>query len=399
MLRFLAWRYLLFGILGIEILLLPFFLPKEAYGEVEYLKFTSFLTQFLLVGAATGFIVRYLKESAEQREELTRIFVLGSFIQASFVCLVLWLLGFGVVALLSFIAMMALVYESISKVHESYLLSMSFKPILSLAIVSLIPVFLASQLQVESYVLIGFFIAAVIYIGLIYYSVERNTEKKLGLKKLLLGSWIKNYTENIKSGFVVNISTAMIFLFFYVDRSVIRDKFPDYLGDYSLSFSIMQLTIVAITAFSYVNIVEFGKTQDDKAELKHKVLSSLRKCFLLFIVLGTVSAIFSYFASIFYGYDEVFKTTCLMLALFGLANVLSSLNAAHLYLGSVNKVAVLVASSFIVSVSLNYFIDYSSLDGYYMLLLKTYGIYFTYTLISFSYVAKKLEFGRPLYKV
>lgn len=399
MLRFLAGRYLLFGILGVETLLLPLFLSKEAYGEVEFLKFTAFLTQFLLIGSATGYIVRYFKEPVEQRDQLTRIFILGAFLQTIVVCVVALSFGYWTVAFLSLFAMLALVFESISKVHENYLLSMSFKPILSLAIISLIPVFLVVQFSVESYVIIGFVITSVIYIGLILYRSIQYTGKVVSWKNILFRIWLKSYLENIKSGFIVNISTAMIFLFFYVDRAVIRNQFPEFLGDYSLSFSIMQITIVAITAFSYVNIVEFGKSQDNLEELKLKVMGSIRRCMILFCILGSASSIFSYFASAFYGYTEVFKTTTLMLLLFGLANVLSSLNAVHLYLGSVNKVALLIAVAFLVSVSLNCVIDFSSLEGYYMLLVKTYSIYFIVSLVSFLYVAKKLKSGHSLNKV
>ena len=399
MLKFLAGRYLLFGILGVETLLMPFFLPKETYGEVEFLKFTAFLTQFLLIGAATGFIVRYLKEPVEGRDELRYVFVLGAFLQTLVVCAVTWLLGYGVIALLAFFAMLVLVFESIGKVNENYLLSMSFKPILSLSFITLIPVFLATQFSVENYVLVGFLIAAVIYIGLIRYRLNQSVNKAISYKKIFFGNWVRNYTENIKCGFVVNISTAMVFLFFYIDRVVIREQFPEFLGDYSLSFSIMQLTIVAITAFSYINIVEFGKSQDDIEDLKAKVVISLRKCLILLLILGTASSLLSYFASTYYDYTEVFKTTSLMILLFGLANVLSSLNAVHLYLGSVNKVALLIAVAFLVSVTLNYYIDYSSLNGYYMLLLKTYGIYFIYSLLSFLYVAKKLNIRCSFCKV
>jgi len=390
MLKTIAGRYILFGILGIESLILPYFLSKEDFGEAEFLKFTAFLFQFALFGAGTGYVIRYLKDSVENRAALTADLVRGAFVQALLIGGCILYFNSWIIALLSVLTMFAMALENITKVREEYLLAMSYKPILSLLLIALIPVYILMGIQLEIYVLGAFCIATFIYTiitlrrsGLSFKTIFPHIDK----------SWasIVNYGRNISAGFLINISTALTFLFFYIDRSVVREKFPTLLGDYSLSYAIMQMTIVAITAFSYVNVVEFGKEHADLPRLKTKVYKAFKYCFLFYIVFGVCSIAFAYGAEIFYGYDAVFETTSLMVGLFGVANVMGSLNAAHIYLGTIKIMASLMLVVFIISLALNAFIPYGEEYSYYLLLTKTYGLYFIFSVLSFSYVCYKLR--------
>ncbi|MBV1952751.1 MAG: hypothetical protein KUG64_11230 [Cycloclasticus sp.] len=390
MIEIIAGRYFLFGILGIEALVLPFFLPKEVYGEVEFLKYTAFLAQFALMGSGTGYLVTSLKESNFSRSELTYGFVVGALLHASLVAALAMFFDNWIFAALSFTAIVAMVLETVVKAREKYLLAMSFKPVLSLVLILCLPVILLDSMLVEYFVLISFCIALLIYFVIINYVLDIKSDVGSGAPASF-NVLILNYVQNIRSGFVLNISTAMIFLFFYIDRFTVKKEFPGFLGDYSLSFSIMQLTVVAITTFSYVNVVEFGKDQNEYEILKKKIFSSLKKCFILYVVIGFCSLIFAYIAESFYGYELVFETTLLMVSLFGLASVLASVNSAHLYLGSVNVMAGMMLVSLIVSVSLNFVVPLNSNDGYYLLLGKTYGLFLLFSVCSFCYICYRLR--------
>jgi len=245
-------------------------------------------------------------------------------------------------------------------------------------------------IQLEIYVLGAFCIATFIYTIITLRRSGISFKTIFPDKDKIWGSFV-NYGRNISAGFLINISTALTFLFFYIDRSVVREKFPTLLGDYSLSYAIMQMTIVAITAFSYVNVVEFGKEHANLPRLKTKIYKAFKYCFLFYIVFGVCSVAFAYGAEIFYGYDAVFETTFLMVGLFGVANVLGSLNAAHIYLGSIKIMASMMLVVFLISLSLNAFIPYDAEHSYYLLLTKTYGLYFIFSVLSFSYVCYKLR--------
>ncbi|MDA7568195.1 hypothetical protein N8742_00660 [Emcibacteraceae bacterium] len=387
MVKTLVGRYLLFSILGIETLLLPYFLSKDVYGEVEFLKFTVFLAQFALFGSGTGYVVRFLEPKTSNKVLLTQDFIIMSFLHGLIIGGIIFIFKSWVLAILTILAIIAISFESIIKVREKYLLAMSFKPILSSILICTLPFMLIYNWNVEKYLLTAFIIATAIFIIVIFRCIGKEL---LNISTFRMN--IKDYFQNISAGFMINISTAMLFSFFYIDRAIVRNVFPERLGDYSLSYAIMQLTIVAITTFSYVNLVEFGKEQSDLTLFKNKVFKAFRQCFVLYIVIGTCSIIFSYGAEKFYNYEAVFETTTLMVGLFGFANVMSSLNAAHLYLGTINKMAILMLGFFILSIILNFTISYSTPESYYLLLGKTYGLYLLFSLVSCLYISFKLHF-------
>jgi hypothetical protein len=390
MLKTVIGRYMLFSVLAIEVMILPYFFSKEIYGEIEFLKYTAFLAQFALFGAGTGYIVKFFKNKSTSKT-LTTTFVIGACIHSIVAGgIILLLFKSWVIAILSVFTLLALVLESVIKVREKYLLAMSFKPILSVGLIFLIPGIVLLDWSLSSYILLAFSFAIVIYTIIAIQLMEGGTPR-VGPIMTPVRVFVKSYSENIKSGFMINISTAMMFLFFYIDRATIRNNFPELLGDYSLSFSIMQLTIVAITTFSYVNLIEFGKKQADAVQFKKKIYRALWRCFILYIAIGICSIIFAYGAENFYHYDAVFETTLLMVGLFGFANVLTSVNAAHLYLGSVNVMAIMMCVILVISISLNLMIPLNTIFDYYVLLGKTYGLYLLFSILSFMYVYKGLQ--------
>lgn len=389
MLRTIAGRYLLFAVLGVEALLLPYFLPKEVYAEVEFYKFTAFLTQFLLFGAGTGYVIRYLRTKNQNRDTLTTNFFFFACLQALVVGVVFSIFGSWVGAILAMVAILAIVLESIVKVKERYLLAMSFKPLLSIMLICFLPIKLIFRCDLYCYLCLSFVMTIIVYGSIVAHAKLVKVKKENNAIALVLFH-PNEYLKNITKGFVMNLSTAMMFIFFYIDRAVVRKNFPDLLGDYSLSYSIMQLTIVAITTFSYVNLIEFGKEKADSYIFKEKVFLAFRKCLILFLIIGTCSVGFAYCAEIFYGYEQVFETTSLMVVLFGLANVLGSLNAVHLYIGSVGVMTAMMLLTILTSITINWFIPLESTGNYYLLLGKTYGLYLFFAIFSFLYIHREL---------
>ena len=389
MLRTVIGRYLLFAVLGIEALLLPYFLSRDVYAEIEFYKFTALLVQFTLAGAGTGYVVSYLDKSTE-KSNASRNLILGGFVHVVFVGVILFSFMPRTVVIISICAMLAILVESVVKVKERYLLALSFKPLLSFMLIVLIPVFLTKYISFDLYLFISFFCAITIYIVINSKDVGFHCEN-ISLIKIY-----KNYIGYIKKGFLMNITTAMMFVFFYIDRATIKTLFPDYLPDYSFSFSIMQMTIVAITTFSYVNIVEFGKENIESVSLYIKVLAALKKCFYFFLILGSASILFSYFAEDFYGYDMLFETTLLMVLFFGLSNVLLSINSLYLYLGCIKVLSIMMLLSLMVSILLNYLNPFEIISGYYILLVKTYTVFAIFSIVSFLFIMKKLRSASEL---
>ncbi|WP_262694122.1 hypothetical protein [Kordiimonas aquimaris] len=382
MLRTVIGRYILYGILGIEALLLPYFLSAKVYGEIEYYKFTGFFLQFALFGAGTGYITLFLNKKAESDQLITRHFMTGAFVHIMLLSLLLFVLDYLFLAVIGAMTAFALVIESLLKVRKRYLLAMSYKPILSIAVVASLPWMLNSDLEADTIVSVAFLIATLAYASVAYLSLDRPNLAFFFRFSSLRKISISAYLENVRAGILINVSTAMIFLFFFIDRTMIRNHFNNSLADYSLSFSIAQLTMVAITTFSYVNIVEYGSNSDNHKRLKQSIKLSLVRVLWLYAVIGFVTLVFSYYAERIYGYERVFETTIIMVSILGLANVLNSISAAHLYLGGYKPLTLLMAVFFSISVFLNTLIPFENDWAYYILLIKTYGLYLGFSVIS-----------------
>ena len=377
-------RYLLFVILGIETLTLPLFLSKDLYGEIEFIKQTALLAQFGLLGAGTGYTVLYLNQKESIYDHQTQPFVLIGLIHSLFIGGGLFLFFNTITALTAAVFCFALIIESALKVRQRYVIAMSFKPLLAIVTLSLLPLLVTKHIIFPTFVVASFSIAIIIFIAFAAPSIK-------GFNRLTLNFSIYKYGLFIKEGFIINSATALTFLLFYIDRMIIKTQFSQQLADYSLSFSITQIAIVAITTFSYVNIIEFGKQYDGPKQLKERITKSIFTTVKFYIPLGLISIIFSYFAEHIYGYDKVFETTTIMVTMFGIANVLISINSAHLYLGTVPTLATMVLSTLVISVTLNAFIPFGISQSYYLMIVKTYGIFLVFSITSALFVFKKLQ--------
>lgn len=387
MIRTVLGRYALFSLMGLEILLLPYFFQEQFYAEADFIKFTSFLAQFALLGAGTGYVVQYLKFERKNTEG----FELAVGAYAVLVGVLAAFFVHWAVAISASLAILALAAESMVKVKEKYLLAMAFKPILSVVLVVLIPLVLYVGLGAEEYFLTAIVTALLIYAVLIALTLKISLLGRLARIKSTTRQVATNFVGLVKSGVIMNASTALVFLFFYTDRAIVRVNFNEDLADYSLAYSIMQLTVVAITTFSYVNIIDFGKAAEDAGELKNKVHGALKKCFLYYAIFGVLSIAFSFVAEKVYLYDKLFETTVIMVLLFGFASVLMTVNSVFLYLRKIHMLALFVAVALLVSLSLNYYVIDGESSGYYFLLLKTYGTYLILSFVTFFCVTRLLN--------
>lgn len=390
MLKIIISRYALFLIMGVEALLLPYFLPKELYGEIEFYRYTAFLFQFLLFGSGTGYVVRALNARSDSKEILKNFLVCG-FVHSAFVAIMIALSYSFVLGLLAFLVMAAFVMESILKTQEYFLTAMLFKPLVSLLLIISLPVFYFLEASAIHYIMASFLLSFLIF----FFLSNRVASKSFifGSSVVSFGNIFKLYFMNIKQGFIMNVATAMTFVFFYYDRTVIRNNYPELLADYSFSFAITQLAVVAISTFAYVNIVDFGKADisNNYDELKLKIYKTLRWCFLLFIVLGSCTLVFIFVAEDFYGFDEAFRTTVIIMSFFGTASVALSVNSAHLYLKSINVMASFILGALIVSFALTNILPHNSVSDYYVLLIKSYSIYFVFSITSLLYILFSLR--------
>lgn len=229
MLRIIISRYALFLIMGVEALLLPYFLSKELYGEIEFYRYTAFLFQFLLFGSGTGYVVRALTTHSGSIKILKNFLVCGC-IHAAFVAVFISFSYSLVLGLLAFLVMAAFVIESILKTQEYFLTAMLFKPMVSLSLIIALPVIYFVEGSGLYYVFASFLLSFMIFLYLSKRVVFKSNVSDESV--VSFSDSFQLYFENVKKGFVMNVSTAMTFVFFYYDRAVIRDNHPQLLADY-----------------------------------------------------------------------------------------------------------------------------------------------------------------------
>ncbi|WP_343844260.1 hypothetical protein [Bowmanella denitrificans] len=383
--KLLLGRYIIFSLIGVETLVLPYFLNKGVYAQVEFLKFTFILFNFVALGAGTGYITDTINSS--NRTDLNAmVLIVGGGLYAFCVSAILLFLKLDVLAVLVWFSVLTILIESILKTREKYLAAMSFKPILAVTLIAGAVAFQVSDSSVSYYVLFSVALSFVLFAILACSFLIDKGYIKSQLQKINFLASIKGFWFCVKAGVLMNSATAILFIMLYMDRLFIKNHFNDFLADYSLAFAITQLTMVAVTTFSYTNIVALGK--EGKNRLHSKVTEQMKKCFSLFVPLAIATLAFAYVAEKFYGYKYLFEICLIMVMLLGLANVFMSVNSVYIYLGKMKFLVILSLISCAISLLLYPLMLVAGIHGLYLVLIKTYSVFLILSIILYGYARK-----------
>ncbi|XHY19481.1 hypothetical protein ViNHUV68_01490 [Vibrio sp. NH-UV-68] len=372
---------MLFAVVGAEALALPYILSEQSYVQFEFIKSTTFLFQFLLLGSCSGYLTISVSEG-DNSIKSTNFLVLST-IYIILVAMLLFIFYEYYWSLLAIIAMSALVIETLFKSKEKYFLAMAFKPIFS--IISMVVIVSLSSWDVRSVFLFS------ITLSILTYSVIFSIKEKFftGLRRLNLE--FRAFLDCFSRGIPINLSALLLYLQFYLDRTFIIENYESSAASYSLAFSISQIVFVAINMFSYVNIVDFGKCLKFHPERLHKLLADkLKSCFLFYALISLASLIvIGLFVEDFYGFSDLFKFSLVIIAVGGLVNVLISVSSLHTYLKTQRYNLIGLTFFILCSCLLNQFVFLEGEGTPLQLLLKSYFLLLCYSIVSIFIVIYK----------
>ncbi|RTZ14659.1 hypothetical protein EJ063_15210 [Vibrio aquaticus] len=372
---------MLFAVVGIEALALPHILSEEGYVEFEFIKSTTFLFQFLLLGSCSGYLTISTSRGNDNQKSMN-FFMLSS-LYIIFIATLLSLFYGYYWSLVSLIAMIALVIETQFKSEEKYFFAMAFKPMVSL--ISIFAVISLSEWEEDDIFMLAILISIVIYIFVFFIKGKLFSE----LGKLQLD--FKAFIEFFVRGLPINSSALLLYAIFYLDRTFIIENYEASAASYSLAFSISQMVFIAINMFSYVNVVDFGKCIRLHPErLPQLLMDKLRSCLLFYGLISCISLIvIGVFIEDFYGFNDLFEFSLVIIVIGGLVNVLISVGSLHTYLKTqrynVTALALVMLCSYLLNQLLFLNDDFSSLH----ILLKSYILLLLYSVFSVSIVIYK----------
>jgi hypothetical protein len=333
--KFYFFRYFSYGFIAIEMLLLPILLSEKSYGEIEWYKSIAILGPYTLLGSFSGYIYNKYTLKKDLYEALF-IFGLFSSILFSLVC-TFFFNQFNFLLIIPFcLNALSVIQEKKLQVTNYFVLSILFKPILSLILVIC---FLLSYYFKEVYVeipilfILVYLIAYIIWTFISTYFSGENIIVKLHLN---LKSNFFQYCNLIKHGFIINLSTIALSLLLFNYRNLIFVNFESDLASFSLAFNVALFVFLGINTYGYVLTVKIGEEIDliNKSMLKRY----LTNAFLAFVLLFLVGLFLIYIYNMFIvSFDNIILYYLVITSFSGLYYVFSIISPVLLYRNTINQ--------------------------------------------------------------
>lgn len=348
MIKLFAARYAANGVVAIEILLIPLLLNAAFYAEFEYFRYLASLSQMALLGAYTGFQYYLYRE---QRDEYWPLLAVGGAFALLVGASLGWWFHSAWLTAACFFIVVAVIIERKLQAMRAFVRASLFRSLCSVAVIALVAFqhsALASPLT--PVMLLG--LSTVLGFGawLALAWPERRALLCLGQQEAALP--LRRYARLIQKGWLINVSTQLLALFFFADRDLIRSAFPAQLAGYSLAFNVAQLVFVGLNTLAFVAQTDFG---ENFSKLNKDMLrSELRKAVLVFAALASAGlAACLVYRELVVGYEGFITSYVIIAGLFGVYFVTATIASAALYLDLARAMALLMGACLALSVTLN----------------------------------------------
>ncbi len=370
LLRLFAVRYAVSAIVAMEILVIPLLLDSKFYSEFEYYRSLTVLLQFSLFGSYTGYTYAYYREGKDEYQSLFCIGLAIAIVVAAASGVwygSLWLF------VACFFSIVALLIDRRLQTIRFFVLSSLFRALCSLLVILLAFLSFSLKLSVplKPDLLLGWAtVGGFIFWMLLCFPLRHQF---LSTVKLSLTQLLRNYFELVKRGWLINLSTQFLALYFFADRDFIRTYHPAELAGYSLGFNVCQIVFIGLNTLALVAQADLG---EKFSELKHNdLLAQLRKGTLVFCFLFVVGLFAALgYQSIIIGYDGFISTFVTLGLLFGIFYICNTISSVALYLDLSGVMAVLIGVCLCLSYSANLLLFRGTSFPFSWLLLKSGGI-------------------------
>jgi len=378
-LKLIISRYFLYSFIALEVLFLPKFLSQELYAQIEYQKFILYFIPFFLFGAPSGYV--YFKYN-ENKDYFSSLIVFG-FIFGIVVSLLLSIIYsnilFGIAGL--FMTLFFIIEQKV-KTEKQFFLALSIKPFISIVLLIMsylvyINYFDKVNLEILYY---SIFTAFIIWCFIIFLKIK---EKFIFISK----ANFFEYKELLKKGFLINVATLLLMIFFFIDRYFTKEYYIDYLASYSFSYNLIQFVILALTTVAYVNVVHIG---ENIKEIEYKYIKQkIQKAYLVFIILFILFIGFLYILNSFYNFKDFVLISLILCFFIGIFYCMNSVSSLAQYLDFQKNISLVMLIIVISNYISSYFMSIFEVE-YIYLLIKSGLLLNIYSLFLYVKIKKKV---------
>ena len=333
-------------------LLLPIILSKESYGELEWYKSIALLGSYSLFGSFSGYI--YYKYTLK-KDLYEALFTYGLFsgILVSLICALLFSKFSYLLIIPFFLNALSIIQEKKLQVCNHFILSILFKPILSLVLViCCLYSYYFKQIDIS---ILFIFIYIISYVFWTILSTYFSGEKVLIKLHLNLKSKFFQYCNLIKHGFIINLSTIALSLLLFSYRNLIFENFVSELAGFSLAFNVALFVFLGINTYGYILTIRIGEEIDsiNKSALK----MYLKNAFLVFILLFFAGLIIIYiYDNFIVSFENIILYYFVITSFVGLYYVFSIISPILLYRNTINQSTLFFVFVLIIDYILNIYL-------------------------------------------
>lgn len=374
-------RYFLYSFIALEVLLLPKFLSQELYAQIEYQKFILYFIPFFLFGAPSGYV--YFKYN-QNKDYFSSLIVFG-FIFGVIVSLLLslvydnFLLGIAGLFMTFF-----LIIEQKVKTEKEFFLALSIKPFISIVLLIFSYLVFIDYLDNVSLEILYYsiFIAFIVWSFFVFTRIKENF---IFISK---ASFLE-YKKLLQKGFLINVGTFLIMVFFFTDRYFTKEYYPDFLASYSFSYNLIQFIVLALTTIAYRNTVSIGekiKTVD-----RYFIKKQLFFAYKVFSILFILFFIFTYILSFYYDFISLIPISLILGLFIGNFFTVSSISSIAQYKDLQLHITITMLFILCANIAISYTIVFYNIN-YIYLVLKTGLLLSLYSLILVLLVSKMYRY-------
>ena len=364
MLGFVFKRYVFYGFIALEILLLPKLLSSDVYGVYEYIKATSNLLPMTLLGAHSGYMFSLYNK---KKDYFNSLFFIGIIVLLISGLVASVFLKNGVYAITTIVVGLSFILEKRLLTQKRFTKAILFKPILSVCLLAV--VFLSVQLGSANTLgwplIMAYALSIVIMLTLSWPDLNLK-----GFGFSALRNQIKEFGQLVKWGFTINLATILFGLFIFNDRYFIKQYYFDELASYSLAFNFAQMVIIGITSVGLLTSVQIGESRESINTQKLKGI--IVKAFGLFVVLGSLGwlAIFLYQYWV-KGFEGIHAYYLFCILISGVFFVFGTISSDIFYHGKQTQLSLALLVALIISIVASFYIvEY--FESAYILLIKSF---------------------------
>ena len=384
--RLLVVRYAVNFVGFIEILLLPVLLDPGFYTDVEFLRYLMMLAPIFLFGAHSGFLYQFYNNKIDH----IKILCLFSFLVSSVIATLIFFITEKIlVSIAIFCLILVSPLEKWLVVSGKLILASVYKSFIS---ISMIILGCVSFLYYNGESFTDIYSLSII-IGSLVWGVYLLSLVKAPFSSLLdvegFSSFYQGVIQLVKSGFVINIQSYVLVAYFLFDRFFIGQFYSESEREYALAFSLSQIIFIGL------NTIAFSAQRNIGSSIQTYTLENysrgIKLVFMLFSVLGFVGVCGVFVLNLFIaGYGDFIYSFIITSIFYGAYYAFSSFSVVAFYKNLSFSALFILLVFMILNITLSYLLI-SYKGGYYLMLFKSGLLLLLSSLVMDKYIRRALK--------